>query len=70
MDFSPSTGNYCVIRLLEEAGGVEDPENVITLRFGGRSGSDDALEATFRSGGKDWKENSTVPPGPWAANPP
>ncbi|WP_173021608.1 lamin tail domain-containing protein [Lewinella sp. W8] len=47
MDFAPSGSNYSEIFLRDS----QDAQRVITLRFGGISGSDDALEISFSAGG-------------------
>jgi hypothetical protein len=46
MDFAPSGSNFAEILLRNS----NDPERVVTLRFGGVSGNQDALEIVYASG--------------------
>ena len=48
MDFSPSTGNFSTVTLIESR--VLPEVRQVEMKFGGISGSDDRLEVTFRAG--------------------
>ncbi len=48
MDFSPSSGNFSTVTLIESR--VLPEVRQVEMRFGGISGSDDRLEVAFRAG--------------------
>lgn len=48
MDFSPSSGNFSTVTLIESR--VLPEVRQVEMKFGGVSGSDDRLEVTFRAG--------------------